>query len=59
MSAKGAKAPKLSFCLFWHFTIKEVNMQGLIINILLVSNAVSFVAILVLLKKIERLKKAK
>ncbi len=34
-------------------------MQGLIINILLVSNAVSFVAILVLLKKIERLKKAK
>lgn len=53
MSAKGAKAPELSFCLFWHFTIKEVNMQGLIINILLISNAVSFVAIL------ERLKKAK
>lgn len=34
-------------------------MQGLIITILLLSNAVSFVAILVLLKKIERLKKAK
>lgn len=58
MSAKGAKAPELSFCLFWHFTIKEVNMQN-IITILLLSNAVSFVAILVLLKKIERLKKAK
>lgn len=34
-------------------------MQGLIITILLISNTVSFVAILVLLKKIERLKKAK
>lgn len=45
-----------SFC---DYTTKEVKMQGLIINILLVSNAVSFVAILVLLKKIERLKKAK
>ena len=56
---RGQKAPELSFCLFWHFTIKEVNMQGLIITILLLSNAVSFVAILVLLKKIERLKKAK